>query len=92
MPLQTTPTTRTPLICDNFSANPGDRIAWVGIPAEGCTLFQHQKYPWPFSLPSPITLPASAPVTIQFGLTPGDYLYNVSCCIPPGIFKVVTVA
>lgn len=92
LPLQTAPTTRTPLICDNFSANPGDRIEWVGIPAEGCILFQHQKYPWPFSLPSPIKLPASAPVTIKSGLAPGDYLYNVTCCIPTGIFKVVTVA
>jgi len=91
LPTPTGPTTRTPLICDNFAANPGDPIEWVGIPAEGCIVFQHQQYPWPFSLPSPITLPNSAPVTIKSGLAPGMYLYNVSCCIPPGDFKAVTV-
>jgi hypothetical protein len=92
LPNPTDLTTRAPLICDNFSANAGDPIEWLGIPAEGCFVFQHEQYPWAFSLPAPITLPASAPVTIKSGLAPGTYLYTVSCCIPSGMCKAVTVA
>lgn len=91
MPNTTDTTTRTPLICDNFAANPGDRIEWKGLPASGCMVFQNRENIWPFSLPSPITLPSSTPVTIKSSLAPGVYFYDVSCCIPLGDFKVVTI-
>ncbi len=86
------PTTRTPNICDNFNAEPGDPVEWQAIPPTGCIVSQNGANVWPFSPASPITLPTSNPITIKSALAAGSYAYNVSCCPFEAEFKVVTVA
>jgi hypothetical protein len=74
------PTTRTPNVCNSFSANRGDPIQWGGVPASGCTISQDGSNPWPFSVGPPIHLPTSSTVTIKSGLATGTYSFNPECC------------
>jgi len=80
------PITVTPQMCDSFTANTGDTVAWQSIPANGCKI--EQDGPWPFNIGPPITLPS--PSTITVTARTGSYTINVKCCAGLAL-KTVTV-
>jgi hypothetical protein len=71
-------TIRTPNICSNFSANPGDSVQWQGVPTAGCQITANGT--WPFNLGPPISLPTLMVVGIPLDLGAGTYYFEVSCC------------
>jgi hypothetical protein len=93
--------TLTPKICEDFSGNQNDIVAWKNLPPT-CTITQLSppaSNPFPFSpartngngllyIDLPLPVP-TAKVTISAG--PGTYEFNVGCCPTESQTHTVTV-
>jgi hypothetical protein len=80
------PSTHSVNICTNWEAEQGDAVSWTNVPAtctsaNRCSISQDGNNTWPFTSPSPISIPSASTFTLKSDLATGQtYTYNVSCC------------
>jgi len=77
------PPTATPGMCDDFTAQTNQGVAWQTVPPGGCWVYQIPGTTWPFTPPSPIFVPQNNPglipnATVNVGT--GKYQIDVKCC------------
>jgi len=73
------PITVMPGMCDDFTANTGDIVAWQQIPSIGCQILKGNTA-WPFNVPHPINLLPVSNTQIKIALGKGVYQILVQCC------------
>lgn len=83
------PITVTPGLCDDFTANTNDIVAWQQIPQTGCQISKGNTA-WPFNVPSPINLTRVSNTRITIAVGQGVYQIVVACCVNEAM-KTVTV-
>lgn len=85
------PSPVNPNICDPFRAQLGAQVTFVGV--SGIQTITQVGQTWPFSIPSPMTVPNPATVYIKTsGLNVNQtYPYDVSQACTPGVQKGVTI-
>ncbi len=85
------PTPVSPNICESFSAEMGAPVTFTGV--NGIQTITQVGNIWPFTVPSPMTVPNAATINIKSsGLTVGQsYPYNVSQGCTQGMQKSVTI-
>jgi len=88
------PPVNKPDMCDSFTAVTNSFVVWQDVPPGGCIVAQLPNTIWPFSPPSPISVPSQNPsqtpeATIIVGT--GQYPIDVQCCQSPQMPKIVTV-
>jgi hypothetical protein len=81
-----------PVCTDSWNGKHGEVFIWHNPDSTTEVTISEVASPWPFTLPSPIQIPAGAKRQCGLGSTPGRCHYNSSPCTTKGNPKTVIIA